>query len=67
MKFTKIEYYIESKTELQRQETGRRSLGPYLQNLSVVPSNRINEFYKLLQVQNLKVFYLSNKEQSFYM
>ena len=25
LKFTKIEYYIESKAELQRQETGKRS------------------------------------------
>ena len=43
---------INSKIELQRQETG-----------SVVRSNRINEFHKMFQVPRFKVCYLSNKEE----
>ena len=52
MKFTKIEYYISSKIELQRQETGRRSSGTFHQNLSMVHSNRISKFHKLIYIRS---------------
>ena len=58
LKFSKIEYKARLNYRDRKQEEDHK-------DLSVVRSNLISKFHKLIQVPSFKFYYLPNKEESF--